>query len=311
MMTVEQLRENRTIGQAAFQEFALTVGSKNDYLFCFFEGKDNPYYVPRVKRIVNEKFYPIKCGNRDKVLDVHRLIAAQSVYQKYKKAFFIDRDFNPPLSEKTPPLFETPCYSIENLYVTLNVFKQVLANEFHISETSENDLFQLCVDLYVQRQLEFHESITLFNAWYACLIDNRNATGQVTGVSLDEKLPKGFLLLSLEKIEANYDENTLKTQFPDATMISAEALNEKLTQFRNCNPTNTFRGKYELQFFLTFIQHLLQDANSVQKQKYIKRKINYAFGDATGINQQQALSIFSGYAETPDSLLEYLANASL
>ena len=75
--------------------------------FCFFEGKDNAYYVPRIKSFT-ENYYPIQCGGRDKVLAVHRLITYHFEYDKYKKGFFIDRDFNEPLQSLEPPVFETP-----------------------------------------------------------------------------------------------------------------------------------------------------------------------------------------------------------
>ncbi len=50
MISIETLRLSRDKGQVAFQEFALSTSRLSTHLFCFFEGKDNPYYVPRIKR---------------------------------------------------------------------------------------------------------------------------------------------------------------------------------------------------------------------------------------------------------------------
>jgi hypothetical protein len=59
-----------------------------------------------------------------------------------------------------------------------------------------------------------------------------------------------------------------------------------------------------MQFLIKFIQLLLQDSNT--SKSVVKSKINYAFGD--NLSNQQAINVFEGYAETPESLIEYLKN---
>lgn len=305
MTYLEELRQSKDKAQVAFQEFALSTRKFPAHLFCFFEGKDNAYYIPRIKRFV-EKYHPIQCGGRDKVLGVYRIITNLPEYKGYKNAFFIDRDFNPPLTPISPPIFETPCYSIENLYVSVGVFKDILTNEFHLSEVGDEELFNTCVSLFIDHQQEFHDAVTLFNAWYACLIEVRNTSGKPTGVNLEDKLPKEFIDISLQSITKNYDMDKIKATFPNATEVSEESLALRLITFQNCDSSKVFRGKYEMQFLIKFIQLLLQDANS--SKNILKRKINFAFGD--NITNQQAINIFEGYAETPVSLLEYLQDVS-
>lgn len=299
---VEKLRESRDKAQVAFQEFGLLVGKYPNNMFCFFEGKDNAYYIPRLRQYT-DKYYPIKCGGREKVLKVYNLIKGQKVYDKYTKAFFVDKDFNQPLPLNIPPVYETPCYSIENLYVSESVFRQILINEFHLSEGSDT-VYKTCMDLFMKRRTEFHESICLLNAWYSCLIDRRNNEGIETGVQLDEKPPKGFLNISLERVSSNYDIDVIKSTFVNALEIDTEKLSNKLTEFEKCECHLYFRGKYELYFLIKFIHLLLLDSNTTKK--IFARKINFSFGDASSINLEQALSIFSGYADTPPCLHNYL-----
>lgn len=299
---VEKLRASRNKAQVAFQEFGLLAGKYPDNIFCFFEGKDNAYYIPRIRQYT-DRYYPIKCGGREKVLKVYNLIKGQKVYDKYIKAFFVDRDFNQPLLASIPPIYETPCYSIENLYVSESAFKQVLINEFHLSEGSDA-VFKVCVDLFLKRRDEFHDAICLFNAWYACLIERRNTEGIETGVNLDEKPPKGFVDISLESVSSNYDINVIKSTFVNALEIDTERLSNKLTEFKKCECHLYFRGKYELYFLIKFIHLLLLDSNTTNK--IFAHKINFSFGDASGINLEQALSIFSGYADTSPCLHNYL-----
>ena len=300
MSYLDELRASRDKPQVAYQEFALHTRKGKDGLFCFFEGKDNDYYIPRIKRFT-DRYHPILCGGREKVLKVHELIAIHSEYDKYKKAFFIDRDFNQPLANKSPQIFETPCYSIENFYVSESVFKEIMINKFYFSEVSDPS-FQVCLNLYRERQKEFHQATILLNAWYACLIDRRNSTGEQTGVNLEDKLPKNFICLSLDIVSANYDLDKIKQTFPNASVISENELETKIAQFSNCQQHKVFRGKYEMQFLIAFIELIQQD--SLQAKKYVPQKTKFAFKQR--LTNEQAIDIFSSYAETPKSLEEFL-----
>ena len=142
----------------------------------------------------------------------------------------------------------------------------------------------------------------MFNAWYACLIDIRNTKG-IPAVSLDDKLPKNFIDFTLHSITSKYDLDILKQTFPKASEISETILNEKITAFSTCERHKVFRGKFELQFVLTMIELIIQDSKEA-KQTIIKNKVKFVFGEK--ISNDQAIFIFTQYAETPDSLIDYL-----
>jgi hypothetical protein len=304
MGLLETLRQGRSKPVAAYLEFTLLTQTHQDSLFCFYEGKDSAYYAPRIKRFTTA-YQNILCGGREKVLEVYRLIAEHREYNGYKKAFFIDRDFNPPLKPHSPPIFETPCYAIENFYVSVEVFQEILKNLLHLSELSTS--YQTCVSLFLARQAEFHQATLLFNAWYACLIERRNATGQATGVNLDEKFPKGFIGFDLQAVSALYTPETLTQTFTNALAIPPAALAAKISEFSHCQHQQVFRGKYELGFVLTLLELLLQDA--AKTQTYITEKIIFSFGNK--LSNDQAIIVFSAYAQTPDSLTEYLRHVTL
>lgn len=293
---VEQMRNSTMKPVVAYTEFMNSTAKLPNHLFCFFEGKDNSYYVPRIKKHTTD-FHPIKCGGRSKVLEVHNLIKNQEVYNKYKKAFFIDRDFNETLTLQNPPIFETPCYSIENLYVSHLVFSEILTNEFHLSATT-NPLYEKYLQLYQERQKEFHEAILLFNAWYASLISIRNKEGKLTGVQLEEKFPKGLIQISIDEVISKYVFQDLKDKFPMSTEVSEEILNLKIKEFENCDVLKIFRGKYEMEFLIKFIDCMLAES------RLNRESITFPF--ASPLTNQQAISIFSNYAETPKSLNDYL-----
>jgi len=300
MNYLEQLRSSKDKASVAFQEFALSTRLFNDYIFCFFEGKDNPYYIPRIIPFC-EKIKPINCGGKEKVLRVFELIKNQDVYQKYKKAFFIDRDFNKSMKSFDKLIFETPCYSIENLYVNTESFRKILIHELQLSENTD-DSFEFCISLFNDRLNEFNKSTTLFNSWYACLIEIRDNLGLQTGVSLDDKLPKGFVNITLQSITKNYDFEKIKQTFPYANEILEYHLEAKNNIFENCDSNNIFRGKYQIEFLITIIQLIIDDSKN--NKTINKSKINYSFDGA--LNHSRALNIFSTYAKTPSELTEFL-----
>jgi hypothetical protein len=302
MTYVEELRKSRDKPQVAFAEFANATRKNPEHLFCFFEGKDNAYYVSRIKRFI-ENYYPVKCGGKQSVLDVYKLITGKEEYQKYKLGFFIDRDFNSSIGAKNPPIFETPCYSVENLYVSVNVFKEILTNELHLSEVSDS-IFGKLVNLYEQRQNEFHNSVLLFNSWYACLIEKREKENLKTGVTLEDKLPNNFVEINLDKVKSLYDFQKIKETFPNSIELDYSTVEKKMEFFKGKEMHKAFRGKYELEFLIKMVREILKDSRT--EKKVVSSKIDFSFGDGSNLGQQQALNIFEAYAETPISLSKYL-----
>src|SRR5437763_6662955 len=96
----------------AFHKFVLLSNGRENDLFCFFEGIDSHYYSFRIKQIARRNYHPIVCGNKKSVLETFKKLNSNPIYDKYKKAYFIDRDFDEKNSENK--IYETPTYSIEN-----------------------------------------------------------------------------------------------------------------------------------------------------------------------------------------------------
>ncbi len=300
MTYLEQLGNSRKKYQVIFTEFVHSVRNKENYLFCFFEGYDTTYYVPIIRGFT-ENYETFDCKGKKVVLEFHEFIKSKIEYQKYKKAFFIDRDFDEPISIQQPPIYETPCYSIENFYVSDAVFAKILKNEFSISENNQE--FETCVEIYKRNQKQFHKATLLFNAWYACLKDKRNNEGIEMNLNLDDKLPYGFVEITLEKVEKKYDYTKLISDFDKAPSITEEELNLKIAEFENSNKICAFRGKYEMSFLLKMIQLLIEDSKPKGKNNVLSKKVKFTF---EGLNNDQAINVFSAYAIIPQSLLEYL-----
>lgn len=302
-MELQELRNSRDKPQVVYQKFMLSTANKIDHLFCFFEGKYNDYYVPRIKQFTQEKYVPFNCKGKKNVLEVYKLITQKKEYKKYNIAFFVDRDFEKSIINTHPKVYETPCYSIENLYVSNNVFKKILHNKFDILETDK--YFNILIELFEKRKNEFNDAVCLLNAWYCCLIEYKIENNLSTiEVNLEDKLPKNFIEINVEKIIKNYDLEKIKNVFKKAPQILSQKIDNKINEFKTLNMEKVFRGKYQLQFLLNFLHLIIKDSNN--DKKYVKTKINGSVWDFSSINNQRAINIFSQEAETPACLSKYL-----
>ncbi len=90
-----------------------------------------------------------KFGNKKLVLKIHeRTNKNKKMYEKYKLAFFIDRNFDISYNNVSSlPVYETPCYSIENFYTTKKTLKNILTNEFNLSEIDFAKTIKHCVHI--------------------------------------------------------------------------------------------------------------------------------------------------------------------
>lgn len=311
-LSPNDLRAGREEHPAVFMAFTqLTSKKGEECLYFFLEGHENNYYVGRIRKYT-ENYQSFSCRGRKAVLEVHRLIASRSEYEKYKKAFFIDRDFNPPLSLLKPPIFETPCYSVENFYVSPEVFEKILENVFHLSPITDKVSFEAILDKYKALQEEYNEAMLYFNAWYACLMDIRNSTGQSANASLDEKPPKGFVRIKLEGVEKNYELSDITSKYPSSPSVTEEEITSKINELRADDLNKNLRGKYALYFLIEFIKLIIKDAKpGTGTQSVSQKELRLSMGgDGSNLSAKLALDVFSTYAETPESLDEYLVQVT-
>ena len=296
MNEVEELIiEAEMSSSVAFTRFVLLVDHFGDAAFYYFvEGKDAPYYYPRIQSICEEKEpIPIKCGGKSKVLDVFNLISAHSTYNKYKKAFLVDRDYDDN-SMLPVDIYITPCYSIENFYADKSVIAEILKCEFDILPLENN--FDKILGLYISELKQFHEAIMEFNAWYACL---KQITSQ-TGVSLGDNMPVGFVNIQIGNIKKMYTLSNIETVYQGAIAKISQNDIQRMIQILDVNPTNLLRGKYQIQFLEKFLRFLIEDANNRNQRNYVTQKTTF------NIERASILSQLSQYAITPDCLSKYI-----
>ena len=295
MSSVKTLRESRGKAQPVFMEFTRLYKQYPSALYCFFEGEDSKYYGVRIKNIIRpEKDFYFSCSGKDGVLEIHEMLSSKEDYANVRAAYFIDRDFDKSIRERgLNEIYETPCYSIENFYTSVQCFSEVLRSEFKLMESDEN--FERCVSLYIELQEEFHNAVELLNTWIACQRDKSSP------LNISKRSVLDFVKIDLNQITKKYVIDDLYSIFPGAIAISQEELDARLTELRSSTRQKSFRGKFEIEFLRKFLEKLKHEANTANYH-YFTRKVKVVLS----LSESNIISDLSQYADTPDCLDSYL-----
>jgi len=306
MSRVESMKEEGESYSVKFLEVTRIYSKDKSTLICLFEGKDEKYYANRLN-IFNEQdcWRGVNTGGRSSVLKLVEIIDNHLVYKNINYAGFIDKDFEDWFENPNPEkIYVTPCYSIENFYITESCFKQILSAEFNVTEFNENkDDFKRCVDIYTDRLAEFLEGILVFNCWVKAHGIMRRDDRSVKNLNVNNIKTKDLIRINIDKSSVVYD---LKNPFSVFKNLSGfnfcqNALREASESFQNCDRLNSFRGKQQIDFIREIVLKLKNDRTS---------KVPVVFSEkgnvSISISKDNAISELSQYADTPTCLKSFL-----
>jgi len=303
MMTPESMGRAGKGYNSKFTEFTRIYSEKPSCLICFFEGDDEKYYGIRIRENLKETDYEgIVCDGKAGVIALFEMLKKHThiPYQNARKAFFTDRDFDAPLpADIRSKVYETPCYAIDNFYTSVDCFKRILKSGFKISEFNQDDepVFNQCVSLFTDTQKQFHDAVSLLNAWMM-LVRQKGI-----GLNFNDIHLKKFITININRVsEKQPTLDYLNNLFPRHG-ISESEINLQAASFISQDRGKIFRGKSEIEFPILFLKKLKNDL-CLDSPKYFpeKRKISFALPDS----RDDILSEFSQYADTPECLREYL-----
>lgn len=280
---------------AAFMDFNRAVVCNPDALFVFYEGNDNDYYYPRLQRYTDRSIEPIRCNGKEKVIGVYKMLVTKPEYHKYRKGFFVDKDFDLNEEPVLVNFYVTRGYSIENCYLTdscLELFLKQMLN-FH----SGDPMLASIMDTYRLMRQKYFDTILLFNIWYCAV---KRKYGVMEDISLDKKMPKGFVLIDYDakEVQQQYTMASIGVKY-DTTKypVTAEELSDAEAYIRT-DLLKNLRGKYGLSFLYEYIENLLLQLKNTANLASHYRKIT--------ISYDNILSILSPYADTEQVLIDYL-----
>lgn len=251
------------------------------------------------------------------MLYIKEKIVKISEFSSCKGLFFIDRDFDESVDDKL--IFETPCYSIENLYVQKYSMEQILKREFFITE--ENPNFEQILNWYFEAFEKFHMVIKLLNAWIYFQREQERKQKLKKKLNLDSLLKIELYKFSINhengdiSVEQKYELEDLKRWFPTAYNIENKDIHTYIEQMELLKPGRDFRGKQEFQFFCLFVEKVKELLNKTRKLKdnygiikYSDELRNISLNLAGG--KEEYMAALTSFAETPEQLNEYLKRMS-
>ncbi|PGE68216.1 DUF4435 domain-containing protein [Bacillus toyonensis] len=292
---VAQMAKKRSEKVVGILRFMKLYPKNESSPFCVVEGEDAKYYKLRVKiKCNNIQPIFIQCNGKDKVIETYKWIKSKPEYDEGKIMYFVDKDFDE--SYGNPLIYETPFHSIENFYTTEEAVANILRDTFTFDDMDEH--FNIAMNLFRKCQEEFHESIKLLNVWLMCQAD-ANRKEQVSTLNLRNVKIDDFVSMSLDSVTSKYNLETLVDKFPDAIIINQDIIGKLLEEIDGENYQEIFRGKFEIQFLVKFLNLIRQDVGKKKPMYFPKRVgVNLAIYDV--IDQ------FSKDASTPDCLCNYL-----
>lgn len=293
-LSLDEMREKRTIAEVLYKKFTEANEFFETHAFCFYEGEDGKYYNSRVAKYWGSNYITQDAGRKREVLRVMEKIQSDPLYSNVCTMFFIDRDYDESLANTNDDLFETPCYSIENLYAQECVLNSILQAEFGLNPT-DPDLYKCIID-YQSRLKEFNQIIAKFNA----VVKYQHLYAPDTICTFSNVKTSHLAHIEIGQVSkaTRHDEQINKL----ISKLSADI--ELLKQLENeldleSSPHLIFRGKNQLDFLVSFIMKL-KELNS--SEGYFSRKLKHVYISLT----ENRLSELSQYAITPPELISFL-----
>jgi hypothetical protein len=304
---LERFSQAVSSATSVYTKFALDYSpQKTNTVYCFVEGnEDIKYYGFRVK---NSLFCEVKhyvCLGRDIVEKVHEMISNKNEYTSARQACFIDMDYSNSTSSNY--LYVTPCYSIENLYTSNQALIEILRSEFNMADNHPDYIKTL--KIYEDLKNQFHKELAYLNAWLACQYDYRVQNNIKTRLCIDEVLKthmRSIIRHDLTGIKDFPDlqkKESLEILFPDAPIMDEDTLALTLKGFEGQDCGKIFRGKFELSFFVQFVNRVKEKLCSKNSTIFTERH-----KCTLNVEPANAISALTQYADTPECLIKFIAS---
>lgn len=294
-LTLAQMRMERGKYEATYIQFIAEPKYHNSHAFCFYEGEDGKYYDSRIRQKFGNRIITHTVGNKKEVLKLLKKIRSTDLYDSVCTMFFIDRDCDESKAGSDKDLFETPCYSIENLYVQKECLLKILQSEFGLNEITQD--CKKCIQDFEAREMEFNQHILEFNAlaYLRRKKSDSNSNMSLSSVKTSHMVQVKVLgVTKASKYEQTIQQLREKLEFEEYELDQVKAELIDKGEF-----SLNFRGKNQLDFFVEFIKELkmLNKAGGYFSKTYNNIHINIT---------SNRLSELSQYAVTPICLEQFL-----
>lgn len=305
MSRVEILKKSRNSISVKFLEFTRIISKKKNRVAVFFEGEDEKYYSVRINTIRPDITWSgINSQGKSNVLSLRDKIRNHSTYKEAPCIFFVDSDFDENTAiSKYSDTYITPCYSIENLYMSDKVFENILNAEFGLSDTTEDhQCYENALNTYKKTKKSYLISIREFNYLIKEIRRLENENKLKTKLNINNLSIEKLITIRLGKASKIYNENNPKEIFPELPDNKKISLQASQEYFNDLSEELWFRGKQHIDFLRIFLSHLKTDRSSKKARIVFKDKGKVRLN----LTKANTISELSQYAETPYCLRKFL-----
>lgn len=261
------------------RKFIRIFSKYEDKIFLFLEGADDiGFYFQRFTNYLREAWKDFVCNGRNNVISLIKDLK-EHTRPEYRDAVyygFIDKDYyeviNNPDKDK---IYITPCYSIENFYISNQFFKNILERKFHLNESTPNNTdYQRCYDNFISRRNEFVEAIKELDIYLRCnriMYEEKKISSKINArdinlksaidINLNNISSTMTALQILNKSESDFDSSSLDT----AREFYTNKTNEELVSY--------IRGKFIFYFILHYLCKL-KNENHTKNSIYFIDSVN-------------------------------------
>lgn len=310
----QALREERTKAHSIFHSVILGLPDfEESTVFAFFEGEDDPsFYLPHLRaRCGGRECKSYICYGREEVLKVLTLIKADGRATQ-RSVFFIDKDHNDLVGTIVihHQLFQTEFYSIENYLVDVELLSTYWAEMLHLDSTDIR--ISEYIAQFEQAYIQFTKRMRILMA--IVLLGRGLGKHSPRKLNLNNVNFDHIFDIDFEKRIFRFKSgagkhfaiatNAIEYQPPSAIIkqrTEIKSIIENHLQSRDCK--EFIRGKYELWFFVKFLQKITAKLSSKAEAKLTGQK---RATPRVSITHEVAIEMLAPRLRCPDSLAVFL-----
>lgn len=289
---LDKIERTITVPFQRFEKYTSDFGI--EHLYCFVEGHDLPYYNVRVEAISGKQCSFVYSGGKKNVIALHEMLKGKKEYAKYKTLYFVDRDYDDN-SMLNQAIYVTPCYSVENLYLSENIVDKLLCIQ------PEYESYQKCKKFIDDKMTEFLGAIIDFCAWYYCVKQKEQIDHTTNLVCLEDSINSRLVEISVTLegivISRHYTLEQLNETYN--TGITQDELNLGVNYIKKDIYKNV-RGKYIFQFIEKLLNYLNMDSSNKGHKFFLKKPISF------NSDRKKMMASLTNIALTPIELKQYI-----
>lgn len=305
MSLVKLLINSRDNLSVKFMEFTRIVSKNKGKVAVFFEGQDEKYYSVRINSIRPDiQWSGINSGGKSNVIKLRKKIRSHSTYANSSCIFFVDSDFDENNSIKDlEDIYITPCYSVENFYITNAAFERILSAEFGINDALENEnCYNNAISTFKKMKNNYIDSIKEFNFLIRELRLMGHCGELTERININNLNYDSLIKLNLDYVEKVYDESNPKSLFPELPANLSVNLESSKKHFSPLSAELWFRGKQHLEFLRILLMKFKEDRCKKGERVIFANRGNVKLQLTKG----NCISELSQYADTPCCLKIFL-----